>query len=135
MVRQRLDTQEESGFTLIEVLVVLVIIGVLIVIAVPAYLGFRDKAEQRAGAADVREAVPSTEAYFMDNSHSYVGIGIAGLKSYDSGLSSAVLTVSGGPTKYCISSHVGSWYAHVVGPAGTVVPNDSADFCSSWPPS
>jgi len=113
----------------------MVIIGVLLVIAVPAFLGFRNTAEKGAGAANVREAVPSAEAYYSDNNQSYAGITIAALKSYDSGLGNAVLTVSGGPTKYCLSGHVGTWYAHVVGPGGTVVPDDSSDFCSSWTPS
>jgi prepilin-type N-terminal cleavage/methylation domain-containing protein len=126
---------DERGFTLIELLVVMIIIGVLLGFAVPAYLGFRDKAQKAASGADVREAVPSAEAYYGDNNYSYTGLSIAALKGYDSGLSSAVTTVAGGPTHYCISAQVGTWYSHIVGPGGDVTQGDSSDFCAGWAPS
>jgi prepilin-type N-terminal cleavage/methylation domain-containing protein len=129
-LRQRIN-KDESGFTLIELLVVLIIIGVLLAIAVPSYLGFKDKAQKTAAAADVREAEPSAEAYYSDN-NTYAGIGIAPLQGYDSGLSPDIQTVAGGATHYCISAKNGSWYAHVVGPGGQIVQGEAADFCATW---
>ena len=118
-MRQRLAREE--GFTLIELLIVIVIIGILLAIAVPSYLGFRERANQKAANSDVRAAVPASEAYFADNG-TYTGMDMSSLRAIDTGVDIDTIVVSTtapsasraiGDT-YCLQKVVGGKTARAV---------------------
>ena len=109
----------ESGFTLIELLVVIIIIGILLAIAIPSYLGFRDRANNSAAQANVRAAIPAVEAYFADNG-TYVGMTLTGLQaSYDQAIKNMAV-ISSSASSYCISGTSGSKTFYKNGPAGDI---------------
>ncbi len=65
MMRTRLNKDE--GFTLIELMVVVLIIAILVAIAIPTFLGQRKNAQDSAAKSNVRNALATEKAYFSVN--------------------------------------------------------------------
>lgn len=65
-IRNRL-AHEERGFTLLELLIVTITIGILLSVVAPAYLQFKDRSRKAAAAANLRQVAQSLAAYANEN--------------------------------------------------------------------
>ena len=81
----RRRSSPEGGFTLIELMVVVLIIAILIAIAIPTFLGARTRAQDRAAQASLRNALVAAKSIYTDK-QSYATAEGAGLTAVEPSL-------------------------------------------------
>ena len=74
------DTGEDAGFTLIELMVVLLILAILLAIAIPTFLGVTKSANDRAAQSNLNTALVNAKAFYQTAGQSY-GTGTAAANS------------------------------------------------------
>ena len=91
MLRKRLDKKEE-GFTLIELMVVVLIIAILLAIAIPTFLGARSRAQNRSAESNLRNALTAEKTAYTD-AQTYVS-NTASLQSIEPSLTFLAIATS-----------------------------------------
>jgi prepilin-type N-terminal cleavage/methylation domain-containing protein len=66
---QRLRGDNQQGFTLIELMIVIAIIGILAAIAIPNFIAYRDKAFCGYAETDAQNTLAALASYYSDPDH------------------------------------------------------------------
>ncbi len=74
--RTRAGRDGDAGFTMIELLVALLVMGILLAIAVPTFLGTSNAAEDRSAQANLATALTDATAQFQNNGQTFFVNGV-----------------------------------------------------------
>lgn len=142
--RARRD-RDQHGFTLVELLVVLLVIAILAGIAIPVFLAQRNKGRIAAAQRSLKDAALAAEAYGTDNGGNYSGLDDDGLTKLENNgfnptASINIVVKSAQPDEYCIMAQsilletTHPWYYATYRPAKGRPTEDDENLCAAQSP-
>ena len=114
----------QRGFTLIELMIVIAIIGILAAIAIPQFTAYKKRGYNASAKSDLKNIYTSAQAYFSDNPTGTIA-GTANLApfGYQSGVGITIAVQTGTATGIAMTStHSSGDVVYSITPGGAITP-------------
>ena len=125
----KMTRNNEKGFTLIELMIVIAIIGILAAIAIPQFTNYKKRAANSASMSDLKNLATAEEVYNTDNNtytSTIANLSDSGYKGNSKGVTVSITAASA--TAFTATAvHAGGTHTYTVtGPGGDITPNSPA---------
>ena len=107
-----INKNQDKGFTLVELLIVIVILGILATVTVFAVRGITDTGQQNACETEAKTVLTAAEAYYAEN---------AGATETDIGVlyTDGYLADNGAAANWTLTANAGAGQVATIAPIGT----------------